>query len=238
MDKPNNLPRLIFCLLLVAIVPWWQSSWEKAPPKQLPQSVPAAELKAYSYQKALMGTRFAITLYSQDAEQADSAAEQAFDYAAQVNAACSDYDITSELMMLNASAANQAVAVSPLLMEVLQEALTIARSTDGAYDPTLGQHSYNWRMARKKGSLPDARKISRAKENSGWQQLELNIPEQTVTKKRERLRLDLGGIAKGFAAEGMLKILQKHTINRASITAGGEIRLGAPPPDSTAGTLN
>ena len=190
----------------------------------------AVTLERFSYQQPMMGTRFGITLYAETKEQADTAAAKAFTYASQVNQACSDYDVTSELMRLNAAPANQPVSLSPTLYDVLSTALDIAQKTQGAYDPTLGHHSYNWRMARKKAVLPTAEKIAQAKTASGWTQLKLDPHAKTLTKLTDHMRLDLGGIAKGFAADRMLNILKRHNITRASIIAGGEVRLGDPPP--------
>ena len=188
-------------------------------------------LEKFTYHQPMMGTRFSIVLYASDQSSADTAAKAAFEYAAKVNDTCSDYDVTSELMQLNAAPANQAVKLSPMLFEVLDEALQIARQTKGAYDPTLGWHSYNWRMARKKGRLPTTEQINKAKAASGWQNLLLDHNNHSATKRIDNMRLDLGGIAKGFAADAMLAILNQHNITRASVIAGGEVLLGDPPPD-------
>jgi len=195
---------------------------------------PQLPLQRHHYQQAMMGTKFSITLYAPDTPQgksrADQAAETAFQLARDVNTACSDYDVTSELMQLNDAPARQAISLSPLLFDVLTAALEIARKTNGAYDPTLGHHSYNWRMARKKGVLPSQEKIALAKAGSGWNHLQLNVENHTATKQIDPMRLDLGGIAKGYAAEKMMRILQEQHLSRASVTAGGEVRLGDPPP--------
>lgn len=161
---------------------------------------------------------------------ADAAAKAAFQYAAEINSACSDYDATSELMKLNAAAPNQPVPVSHHLFDVLRHGLELAQQSGGAYDPTLGHHAQNWRVARTSGRLPSPEQISQAKAASGWSHLVVDAATHSVTKRIPEMRLDLGGIAKGYAADGMLNILNNHGITRASITAGGEVRLGEPPP--------
>ncbi|NWK55390.1 FAD:protein FMN transferase [Verrucomicrobiaceae bacterium N1E253] len=201
--------------------------------KPTPPTVKAPELQRHNYQQAMMGTKLVITLYTDADNDGKKAATEAFQMASDVNKACSDYDATSELMKLNAAPAHKAARLSPILFEVLQSSIEIARSTNGAYDPTLGHHSYNWRMARKKGTLPTKEAITTAKEASGWQYLQLDTDTHSVTKTKERMRIDLGGIAKGYAATKMLEVLKKHGITRASITAGGEVRLGDPPPGTS-----
>ena len=212
-------------------------------PEQIPEDPDAppssekpsksASLQRLTYQHNLMGTRFFITLYSAEKKSATRAVKEAFHIANEINATCSDYDVTSELMRLNASPAHHPVPVSDLLFDVLQAALQISKETHGAYDPTLGHHSYNWRMARKKGVLPTDEQIAEAKSTSGWKHLTLNRENKSITKEIDGMRLDLGGIAKGYAAEKMLHILKDHHITQASITAGGEVRVGDPPPNQT-----
>ena len=179
----------------------------------------------------MMGTRFHITLYSRDKGAADVAALAAFHYAAALNKVCSDYDVTSELMQLNASTPNQVTPASSILYDVLSRAKEIASLTGGAYDPTLGHHSYNWRMARKHNKLPSREKITFAKSHGGWKNYQLDVQTQGIFKRIPNMRFDLGGIAKGYAADGMLDILKRRGITHVSITAGGELRLGDPPPE-------
>ena len=95
------------------------------------QAEPSAtiSLHKFSYQQALMGTRFHITLYAEDQKNANLAASKAFQLAADVNRACSDYDVTSELMKLNDAPTHQAISLSPLLFDVLEKALKLAQQT-------------------------------------------------------------------------------------------------------------
>jgi thiamine biosynthesis lipoprotein len=200
-------------------------------PQKIPaNSAEAPALQKYTYQQALMGTRFLMTFYTKDKAQADEAARAAFRFADDVNSACSDYDVTSELMQLNAAPSMKSIPLSDLLSDILHTSLEISTISNGAYDPTLGHHSYNWRMARKKGVLPTADQITKAKAASGWKYLMFVDKRQSITKLTPNMRLDLGGIAKGYAADGMLKVLTQHGITQASITAGGEVRLGDAPP--------
>lgn len=188
-------------------------------------------LEKYTYHQPIMGTRFSIVLFADNKEKADTAARAAFKYAEEVNRTCSDYDGTSELMQLNAASTNKPFSCSPMLFNVLNSALHIAEQTNGAYDPTLGWHCLNWRIAREKNSLPTNESIAVAKATSGWKKLKLDPQSRAVTKLVDNMRLDLGGIAKGYAADGMLSIFKDRGINRVSIIAGGEVLLGDPPPN-------
>src|SRR5210317_1725034 len=92
-------------------------------------------LDKYTYHQPMMGTRFSIVLFSNDKVRANTAANAAFEYASEVNRVCSDYEVTSELMQLNATPANEPFTCSPMLFEVLSRAIDIAQKTNGAYDP-------------------------------------------------------------------------------------------------------
>ena len=188
-------------------------------------------LQRFHFQKALMGTKFQIILYSTDKKKAQQATEAAFLKAQQVEDACSDYNPNSELSKLMKPPASQ--EISPLLADVLRQALSIAKETHGAFDPTLGGHSRNWRRAKTRGVLPSPKEITYARETAGWKNLTLSEKSPSAfiaTKKFDHMQLDLGGIAKGYAADRMLEILKQHGISIATIAAGGDVRLGDPPP--------
>jgi len=121
-------------------------------------------------------------------------------------------------------------SLSVVFPQEFRSALSIAKQTNGAYDPTLGHHSYNWRMTRKKGSLPSTHAITQAQTFSGYRHIHLDTTQKTITTNIGHIKFDLGGIAKGYAADRMLTTLKQHGITRASITAGGDVRLGDPPP--------
>ncbi|MBK1855567.1 FAD:protein FMN transferase [Verrucomicrobiaceae bacterium 5K15] len=184
-------------------------------------------LERYHFQSALMGTKFQIVLYSDDAGSAKKAADAAFELGQKVEDACSDYDPRSELMALMKPPATQ--QVSPLLADVLSKSLAIAQETDGGFDPTLGGHSWNWRRARTRGKLPTAQAIAAAQAISGWRNLTIDA-QGRVTKGLPGMKLDLGGIAKGYAADLMLEELKRRGIRIATVAAGGDVRLGDPPP--------
>ncbi|BDS07046.1 FAD:protein FMN transferase [Oceaniferula spumae] len=186
-------------------------------------------LERYHFQAALMGTRFQIVLYGKDQETATKAANAAFAIGKEVEKACSDYDVTSELMTLMKPPASQ--KVSALLADVLEKSLAIAEETNGAFDPTLGGHSWNWRRARTREKLPTDEAIAAAIKISGWQHLTITKDKQ-VRKAIPGMKLDLGGIAKGYAADRMLEILRNNGIKRATVAAGGDVRLGDAPPNT------
>ena len=194
---------------------------------------PFAKAEPFTFERGLMGTRFAITCYHEDKVQATAAANAAFDAAERINQVASDYIADSELLSLSKYPAATAVTVSPLLYQLISEARDLAEKTKGLFDPTLGPLTKLWRESRRRNSLPDDVILTAARAASGWHNLILDSQKQTVTFMKPAMRLDLGGIAKGQAADAMLTVMQQHGIPRSCITAGGDVRLGDPPPDAS-----
>ncbi len=184
----------------------------------------------FSYSEPHMGTLMRITLFAESAEEADAAARAAFDRIAELNTIFSDYDRESELMRLCQAPPNTPVPVSDDLFTVLDRAQELARQSDGAFDITIGPLVRLWRTARREQSLPATEAIEAAKKRGGWQKLRLDRDAQTATLLQSDMQLDLGGIAKGYAADEALSALRKRGIDRALVAAAGDIAAGDPPP--------
>jgi thiamine biosynthesis lipoprotein len=190
----------------------------------------AAPVALHAFSTPLMGTKFSIRCYHAEAAHAQQAAAAAFATAAQINAVASDYLADSEILSLSKAAPGTATAVSPLLFELLSEARAAAKLTDGAFDPTLGPLTRLWRESRRRGRLPDPAVLASARAACGWPNLLLDQASNSVTLARPGMRLDLGGIAKGQAADAMVRVLAQHGIERCCITAGGDVRSASAPP--------
>ena len=142
----------------------------------------------------------------------------------------SDYKETSELMQLCRQAGGPPVRVSEDLFAVLARAQELAERTDGAFDVTCGPVVRLWRRARRQGELPDAKRLAAARELVGYRKLRLDPQARTVQLTRPGMLLDLGGIAKGYAADEAQVVLKRHGITSALVAAGGDLVVSAPPP--------
>lgn len=185
----------------------------------------AAEQR-FRFERPSMATLFVITCYGEDEAQARAASDEAFAIAERIDAVASDYRPDSELMQLSTTPRE----VSPLLGELLAASLDMARRTGGAFDPTLGPVTRLWRESRKTRRLPDAAVLEEARARCGWQGLHYDPATRRTSLAREGMQLDLGGIAKGFTADRMMEIMVRHGFRRTCIAAGGDLRLGDPPP--------
>lgn len=200
---------------------------------ELPLS--AAALDRYEAVEPAMGTLFRIILYANSPAVARSAFDAAFARARELDATLSDYRGDSELNRL--CRAGRGV-VGNDLFTVLDRAHEIARASGGAFDPTVGPFTKLWRASRKAGRLPSSAELAAARAASGWRKVKLDRRTRTVRLAAPNMQLDLGGIAKGYAADQMLRLLQSRGIATALVAASGDLAIGAPPPGRPGWTIS
>jgi len=194
-------------------------------------------LKRFQFSLPRMGTMFNIELYAASSGQASKAADAAFDRAEELEQIMSDYRADSELMRLSREGVAAPMPVSSDLYDVLQKSLWTSQLSGGLFDVSVGPLSGVWRAARKNGRLPDAAEIERAKALVDYRNIELDPAHHTAWLKRAGMRLDLGAIGKGYAADQMLAVLQAQGIKQAMVEAGGEVVVGEPPPGKSGWTI-
>ena len=193
-------------------------------------SADGAQLKRYEYSLPRMGTIFHIELYAPDDATASRAAEAAFARAEELEQIMSDYREDSELMRLAREGARAPFPASNDLYKVLAKSIRISELSHGAFDVTVGPLVALWREARTTGRFPDASDLAKAKALVDYKFVELDSTRHTVFLKRTGMKLDLGAIGKGYAADQMLALLEKRGLRHAMVVAGGEVAIGAPPP--------
>ncbi|MBX3747924.1 MAG: FAD:protein FMN transferase [Verrucomicrobiae bacterium] len=200
-------------------------------PRRLPPQADALR-ERYEFTRPQMGVPFRIVLYATNQTHAQTAANAAFARVEALNAIFSDYESDSEITLLGRNApVGQPVPVSPELAHLLHRAQSLARASDGAFDVTVGPIVQLWRRARRHRELPPPHLLAEARTRSGWQFLSVDPRSRTVTLHRERMRLDFGGIAKGYAADEALRVLRDLDCPRALVAAAGDVAAGDPPPD-------
>lgn len=190
-------------------------------------------LERYEFVRPHMGTLFQVVLFAEEPRAARAAADEAFARVEALNACLSDYDPESELMRLCRQPAGTPVPVSDSLFAVLTQSQAVADLTDGAFDVTVGPLVRLWREARRSGRFPRADQLESCRAPTGHDKLRLENGSRVVTLKSPGMQLDLGGIAKGHAADEALSLLAARGFSRAMVAASGDLALGDPPPGTT-----
>ncbi len=199
-----------------------------------PAQPAAPALSRFEFESKHMGTTFRIVLHAADEKTAKAAADAGFARVAALDRCMSDYKRDSELMKLCAAFRTEVgppVPVSDDLFAVLWQAKELSRLSDGAFDITVGPVVQLWRHARRTQQLPDKDELAAALRKVGWRNVELDPAKKTVRLLVPGMQLDLGGIAKGYAADAVLALLrQRFGITRVLVAAAGDITCGDPPP--------
>jgi len=142
----------------------------------------------------------------------------------------SDYKDDSEISRVNKDGFRRAVEVSESTFEVLQRAVEFSKLTAGAFDVTVGPLVDVLHAAEKKGVTPTEEQIARARSKVGFEKLQLDARNKTVKFAVDGMRLDLGGIAKGYAIDRAVEAMQKSGATGGMVDVGGDIRCFGTPP--------
>ena len=181
-----------------------------------------------------MGTKFRIVLFTHNDSLARTAAREAFDKIEELNGVFSDYKFDSELNRLSRQSGNSKwIETSQPLFQVLKKAQQISHNTNGAFDITVGPYVDLWRSVRRsyKPSLPASDTVEKRSKTVGYKNLLLHKKDQKIQLLQPGMQLDAGGIAKGYAADKALEVLNSFGILSALIDAGGDITAGSAPPN-------
>ncbi|MEH6416175.1 FAD:protein FMN transferase [Pseudomonas sp. CGJS7] len=184
----------------------------------------------YQRSEAHMGTLTRIVLYASDAATAERAMQAGFARISELDRGLSDYRDDSELMRLAAQAGGDEVAVGEDLFRVLQAGQGIAERSGGAFDVAQGALTRLWRSARRLSELPQAERIERARASGGYRHLHLDAQARTARIDLAGIGLDVGGIAKGYAADEALAAVAAQGVSRALVALGGDIAVSDAPP--------
>ncbi|HNY16823.1 MAG TPA: FAD:protein FMN transferase [Treponemataceae bacterium] len=129
----------------------------------------------------------------------------------------------SNLAEINRAAGVSPVKAAPDTLKVLSEALAFSARTDGAFDPAIGPVVKLWNIGTDFAAVPAPDDLKKALALVSWKDIALDGRAGTVFLAKKGMRLDLGAIAKGFAADEVAQIVARRGIKRAMIDLGGNI---------------
>ncbi len=200
------------------------------------------DLERFAYESKHMGTTFRIVLYAADQTTAKKAADAAFARVAELDNCMSDYKQTSELMQLCKKFATE--TGEPV--KVSDDSSLYSRRPKNFQRSPMARLMSPWARWCNSGGTRGELKSYRTRKNSrrpaqkvGYQKIKLDPGMKTVQLASPGMQLDLGGIAKGYAADEALKLLRvKYSLTRALIAASGDITCGDPPPGKSFWTVD
>jgi thiamine biosynthesis lipoprotein len=173
--------------------------------------------------EAIMGTRIFVEVWADDPAQGNAAIEAVMEEMRRIDALMSHYKPDSELSLINQRAAQEPVQVDAELFDLIRLSTHFSQLTDGAFDITYASvgYLYNYPLH----VHPTEEQIKAALPAVNWRYLVFDAEHHTIRFARPGMRIDLGGIAKGYAVDRGIALLKAHGITHAIVTAGGDSRL-------------
>lgn len=205
----------VFCLLLLLSL--------------LISSCSSHERSSYQKGKALLDTFVMITVISDSRDTADKAIENAFAAIEKFGNLVNFFSEKSEVAAINRNAGIQEVRVSPETLELIEKALFVSRISGGAFDPTIGPEIKLWDFLHKIRPSDDDIKKNLFLVN--YKNIIVDREKSTVYLKKKGMLLDLGGIAKGYAADLAVESLKQQGINSGLVAVAGDIKAFGLKPD-------
>jgi thiamine biosynthesis lipoprotein len=178
-----------------------------------------------------MGTIGQVIAVASDERTANTAIERTFESLRSIEHMMSYHDPNSELSALNRMAFLQDFAASPYLFDIIARGIEMGSRSEGAFDITIGPLVDLWQHAKVTGKSPMPEEIAAAKSRIGYDKLILNRDKHTVRFSVEGMRIDLGGIAKGYGVDIAVEMLKAAGATSGLVQVGGEIRCFGPAPE-------
>ncbi len=171
----------------------------------------------------MMDTSVRVVVYA-GGWDAESAADAAMDSIARLESLWHPGRADSDVSRINAAAGAEPVVVAPETVELVQAALQVARESRGAFDPTIGPLAAAWGFGEG-GRVPDAAELEAARALVSWRDVHVDPEAGTVFLSRPGMQLELGAVAKGFAARLVRDQLAQAGVRAALVQLGGSIAL-------------
>ena len=184
---------------------------------------PVARAEWVQRDASIMGTRCTVEVWATDRMVGEVAINAVFTDMRRIDELMSTYKATSEISRVNREAASHPVRVSAELFALLETAQHYSEISSGAFDITYASVGYlfDYRQHRR----PDAQALAKALPAVDYRQLKLDKANRTVSFGKPGMRIDLGGIAKGYAVDRGIEILRRRGYTNAMVNAGGDTRV-------------
>jgi thiamine biosynthesis lipoprotein len=187
-----------------------------------------AQHKRFQFSSQKMGSPFNIVFIAPDSLTAHFIRDRCFKLTDSLTHIFSDYDSTSEISKINQNAGIQPTPVSPQMMDMLILCKKAYLQSHGSYNIAIGPLSALWRLARKTKTFPTTSSLQAAKLKCLFNTIQLDTIRQQIFLPQIGMRLDVGGIGKGYIAQLVLNHITSFGIGSAMVDAGGKIVMTNP----------
>lgn len=195
----------------------------------------AAVPDVHRFSHQAMATTFEVMIQCEDRSYAQQAAKAAFDELDRIEGALSRYLEASDIAQINHLPAGKPLHIALDTFECLRISAEIHAQTGGAFDVTVGHLVDCWRDKDKKPRTPSAEELEFARAHTGTDLILLDEPTCAVALLAGPMRIDLGGVGKGYGVDRMAELLRDWSIDRALIHGGFSSVLALDAPDGLPG---
>ena len=176
-----------------------------------------------SGEEAIMGTAIRAEVWSETKAQGQEAISAVMDEMRRIDREMSPYKPESELSLINHEAADHPVPISEEMFDILSRSIEFSKLSGGAFDITFSSVGYMYDY--RKHIKPTEAQIKKALPGINYRHIQLDKTKRTVKFARHGVRIDLGGIGKGYAVDKCIALLKARGITQALVTAGGDSRV-------------
>lgn len=179
----------------------------------------------------VMASTYSIVLYGHDQTEMEAAINAAFDEVRRLDEMLSIYRPANEWSRIIREAAHKAVKVSPEMFQLLARCLEYSRTSQGAFDVSVGALMKTWGFYKGTGRLPRPAEVADALACVGYQHIHLDAAVQTIQFDRPGIEINPGGIGKGYAVDRMVDVLRQKAFDTALVLASSSsiYGMGTPP---------
>lgn len=181
---------------------------------------PLARAEWIGSEEAIMGTAIRVELWHADRRAGEAAAAAVMAEMHRIDRLMSPFKRDSELSRINREAVKGPVIISKELYSLVSRSLDFSRQTRGAFDITFSSVGYLYDYQRQ--TKPSEREITEALPNIDYRHIVLDPARRTIRFARSGVRIDLGGIAKGYAVDRGIAVLKQRGVTHALVSAGGD----------------
>jgi thiamine biosynthesis lipoprotein len=212
MKKLRVINILTIALLLFCTIALFSSSCTK-------------QDKMYKESRTLMDTYCTITVVSPSKERAAKAIDKGFAEIKKLELLLNYFSDKSEITAINKTAGSRPVKVSGETLEMMQKTLEISKATRGTFDPTIAPLIKLWDFSNKRrdNTVPDATVIKNTLKLVDYSKIKINSKSEIFLAEKG-MEIDLGGIAKGYAADKAMEVIKAEGIKAALVAVAGDIK--------------